>query len=84
MECNMPGPKFFILTATLDRADRLSQAIASVRSQTYADWELFVLDDGSADETPAVLERESDVAGRQPDEPEAARLVGDDRVESGE
>ena len=55
----MPNPKFFILTATLDRADRLSQAIASVKAQGYPNWELFVLDDGSSDDTPAILARES-------------------------
>jgi len=55
----MPYPKFFILTATLDRADRLSQAITSAKAQSYPHWELFVLDDGSSDDTPAVLARES-------------------------
>lgn len=38
----------------------LRQAIDSVVSQTYEDWELVVVDDGSTDATPEQLERISD------------------------
>lgn len=54
------GPAFFILTPTHNRAARLSTAIDSVRDQSYSNWHLFVLDDGSRDETPQLLARYSD------------------------
>lgn len=52
-----PGPTFYVLTPTHDRAERLLTAIDSVRNQSYADWHLFILDDGSGDETPQLLDR---------------------------
>lgn len=42
----------------------LAQAIDSVAGQSYADWELIVIDDGSTDETREVAER---YAGRHPE-----------------
>lgn len=37
-----------------DGARYLEQALASVRAQTFADWELVLWDDGSTDDTPAI------------------------------
>jgi len=44
-----------IITATYNRASTLPRAVESVLSQTYSDWELIIIDDGSTDETPEVL-----------------------------
>jgi glycosyltransferase involved in cell wall biosynthesis len=44
-----------IVTATYDRAATLPRAIGSVLAQDYAAWELIVVDDGSHDDTQAVL-----------------------------
>lgn len=49
-------PRISVVLATRDRADRLRTAVQSVRSQSYDHWELIVVDDGSVDGTPAVLE----------------------------
>lgn len=48
-------PLVSIVLPTRDRAALLSRAIASVHAQTYPHWELLVVDDGSVDDTPALL-----------------------------
>jgi glycosyltransferase involved in cell wall biosynthesis len=50
-------PAFFsVVLATFNRGERLSLAIDSVLAQTDDDWELIIVDDGSTDVTPAVVE----------------------------
>ena len=44
-----------ILMATLNGADHLPAQLASLLAQTHADWRLWVSDDGSTDNTPALL-----------------------------
>ncbi len=46
-----PAPAASIILPTYNRAKFLPQAFASIRSQTFTDWELIVVDDGSTDET---------------------------------
>lgn len=48
-------PLVSVVLPTFDRAEPLRRAIASVLAQTYEHWELLVADDGSTDETPAVV-----------------------------
>lgn len=52
--------KFSIVIPTYNRAAFLSKAIESVLSQTYNDWELIVIDDGSIDNTKEVVSHYSD------------------------
>jgi glycosyltransferase involved in cell wall biosynthesis len=44
-------PAVSIILPTYNRAKFLPQAFASIRSQTFTDWELIVVDDGSTDNT---------------------------------
>jgi glycosyltransferase involved in cell wall biosynthesis len=44
-------PRVSIVMPTYNRIDTIGRAIASVRDQTFQDWELIVVDDGSTDGT---------------------------------
>jgi glycosyltransferase involved in cell wall biosynthesis len=46
-----PSPLVTVVIPTFDRLPLLKEAVASVRAQTYARWELVVADDGSTDGT---------------------------------
>lgn len=49
-------PKVSIITPAYQVASVLSETAASVRAQTFADWEWVIAEDGSADETLAVAQ----------------------------
>ncbi|MBX5494940.1 MAG: glycosyltransferase [Bryobacteraceae bacterium] len=46
-----------VIMSTFQQAAFLRRALESLLAQTFEDWELFVIDDGSADETPAIINR---------------------------
>jgi glycosyltransferase involved in cell wall biosynthesis len=50
-------PQVAVVVATWNRAALLAEALASVRAQTFADWECLVAVDGSTDGTGACLEQ---------------------------
>jgi len=54
-------PKYSVIMTTYNRAAYLRQAVDSVLGQTYRDLELIVCDDGSTDDTQAIL---NDYGGR--------------------
>lgn len=49
---NMP-PKISVIIVTYNRADLLPKAVASVLAQSFRDFELLIIDDGSVDGTEA-------------------------------
>jgi len=49
------APKVSVLMLTYDRPQRISRAIESVRSQSFEDWELLVVQDGSNSETHEIM-----------------------------
>ena len=48
-------PLASIVMPTYNRADTIQRAIASIRAQSWPDWELIVVDDGSTDDTTSRL-----------------------------
>ena len=51
----MTSPAVSVVMAAYNAAEFLREALDSVIAQTSADWELVVVEDGSADDTPAIL-----------------------------
>ena len=51
----MSPPTVSVVMAARNYAQFLPAAVESVLAQTIGDWELIVIDDGSADDTPAVV-----------------------------
>ena len=49
-------PKVSVVVPTYNRADRLERTLHSIVRQTYQDFELIVVDDGSTDNTSKVME----------------------------
>src|SRR5499426_2978620 len=45
-----------VIMPTFNRADTIRRAIRSVQAQTFTEWELIVVDDGSTDDTVALIE----------------------------
>ena len=53
----MPNITFTIITPTFNRSALLQRSIRSIISQTYTNWELIVVDDGSTDDTEEVIKK---------------------------
>jgi glycosyltransferase involved in cell wall biosynthesis len=53
-------PSISVITPTYNRPDLLSEAIASVRSQSFDDWEMLVAEDGSVPGSHTVVARFGD------------------------
>ena len=51
----MSSPTVSVVMAAKNYARFLPTAVESVFAQTFADWELLVIDDGSADDTPSAV-----------------------------
>jgi len=53
-----PSPQVSVVVPTFDRRDVLPRALDSVVAQTYGEWELIVVDDGSTDGTAEMVEQD--------------------------
>ena len=53
----MSPARVSIVTPFLDAGPFLGEAIESVLAQTYSDWELLLVDDGSSDGSTAIARR---------------------------
>jgi glycosyltransferase involved in cell wall biosynthesis len=57
-------PAVSVITPAYNAADFVAQTIESVRAQTFADWELVIVDDGSTDATTELIEDYRERDGR--------------------
>lgn len=53
----MSSPFFSVVVPTYNRADLISETIESFLSQTFKDFELIIVDDGSTDNTKGVIKK---------------------------
>lgn len=61
---NVAAPTVSVLMPVYNCALYVEEAIRSVMVQTYTDWELIVIDDGSTDNTRTIVQRLSDEDAR--------------------
>lgn len=52
-----PTPLFSVVIPAYNRADFLPQVLETILAQTYADFELLLIDDGSTDNTPQLMQQ---------------------------
>ncbi len=62
MTMRVPGmnPSVSICTAVLNQSEYLRRMIESVRAQTFPDWELIIVDDGSTEDIKSLVESFND------------------------
>ncbi|MGC8880316.1 MAG: glycosyltransferase family 2 protein, partial [Anaerolineae bacterium] len=53
-------PAISVIMAVYNGARYLREAVDSILNQTFTDFEFIIVDDGSTDETPAVLDEYND------------------------
>jgi glycosyltransferase involved in cell wall biosynthesis len=69
-----PRPTFSVLVATYNHEAYLPEALESVEAQSFTDYELVIVDDGSTDRTPELLAAwQAEFARRRPNRVVIAR-----------
>ena len=71
----MTAPKVTVLMPAYNAAKYIGESIQSVLDQTYSDWELLIVNDGSTDNTVEIVESYSDPRIRLLNNPENLRLI---------
>lgn len=59
-EQKLTHPKISVIMPTYNRADMIGRSIESVLNQTFKDWELIIVSDGSTDNTRGVVKKYTD------------------------
>lgn len=53
----MNTPKVSVVIVVFNGEQHIERSVGSIQKQTFTDWELVVVDDGSTDNTPLILKR---------------------------
>ena len=53
----MTSPRITVALSVYNNAEYLAEALDSILAQTFADFELVIVDDGSTDRSPAIIDR---------------------------
>lgn len=56
----MSSPRVSVILCSYNQGKWLREAVESVLAQTYSDWELIAIDNGSPDDSPAILQSYAD------------------------
>jgi len=56
----MASPKISILMSAYNSEETLAESIESIQKQTFSEWELLLVDDGSTDKTFEIMQRYSE------------------------
>lgn len=54
------SPKVSVIIPTYNRAAYIGETIESIQNQTYTNWEMIIIDDGSDDDTEELIEKIND------------------------
>jgi GT2 family glycosyltransferase len=57
-------PTISVIMSNYNHAAYLSAALASLRAQTFSDFEVIIIDDGSTDDSVQILQAMADADGR--------------------
>jgi glycosyltransferase involved in cell wall biosynthesis len=69
------NPKITVLMPAYNAGKYIGEAIQSVLNQSYSDWELLIVNDGSTDDTVEIVESYDDSRIRLLNNPENLRLI---------
>ena len=64
MELTKDDPLISVIMLTYNRQEFVGRAIESILAQTFWNWELIVIDNGSTDDTPRILRECAEKDGR--------------------
>lgn len=60
MESNLKNPPVSIVLPMYNAAEYIKECVDSILMQTYSDFELLIIDDGSTDDSVEILEKYDD------------------------
>lgn len=76
----MSNQKVSVVVPVYNAARFLEDTIMSVRGQTYQDWELILVDDGSTDRSLSIMQMEAEAANKETEKIKIIELGGNQKA----